>query len=205
MTDPDPADKDPGDPCVSATGAPDEAQSAPVGEPSAGVDSRILLGLKTLTGRMAAVIGHMAAAVLLVLAATIVLGIGLRLVGIDNYWTYDLDLFSLVWLAFFGAVLTSLREHHVTAGIALENILGGRGAVLNLLRFLIVAAFLVVFAVSGFRQAYSSFITHETTIDVVAWPVWVAEAALPLGALFWLVAEVHKFLRRLTDHSLKNK
>jgi TRAP-type C4-dicarboxylate transport system permease small subunit len=158
----------------------------------------IALRLQVLTGRLADGAGHLAAATLLILALSIVLGITLRQVHVDNSWTYDLDLYMLAWLSFIGAGLTSLRNHHVTAGISLENLLGGRGKVLGILRFAIVGTFLVLFTVSGFRQAYSSFVSNETTLDVVQWPVWVAKAALPLGAAFWLAAEVHKLLRRFT-------
>lgn len=152
--------------------------------------------LWVLTGRLADATGHFAAATLLVLTFSIVLGIALRVLSIDNSWTYDVDLFTLIWLSFFGAVLTSLRNHHVTAGIALEKIFG-RGKLLSLLRFAAVVTFLVLFAVSGYRLTYTSFTTHETTLDVVQWPVWIAEAALPIGAALWLVAEVHKLLRTL--------
>lgn len=193
------------DPSAPAAGPRPEASGAPGGKRPSGVFTAIALRLKAVTGRLAAATGHLAAAIILLLAATIVMGIALRIIGIDNYWTYDLDLFSLAWLAFVGAVLTSLRGHHVTAGIALENMLGGRGTVLALLRFAIVAAFLVIFAVSGYRQAYTSYLTHETTIDVVAWPVWIAEAALPLGAILWLIAEIYKLLRWLTDPGLPKK
>jgi C4-dicarboxylate transporter, DctQ subunit len=193
------------DPARTPAGLNTEEKCAPAGDSPEGAFFRIVLGLKVVTGRLAAGTGHLAAATLLMLATAIILGITLRILRIDNYWTYDLDLFSLVWLAFIGAVLTSLREHHVTAGIALENMLGGRGKWLNFLRFAVIAIFLVMFAVSGFRQAYSSFITHETTIDVVEWPVWIAKAALPLGAVLWLVAEIHKLLRRLTDPGRSEK
>ena len=141
--------------------------------------------------------GHFAAAVLLVLTGSIVLGIALRLVGIDNSWTYDLDLFSLVWVAFAGAVLTATRDHHVTAGIAVENMLGGRGAALSVLRLLIVGGFLVLFVISGWRQAHDSLVTHKSTLDTVQWPVWVAQAALPVGGALWIVAELGKCLRKL--------
>lgn len=179
-----------------ATGSPPAANGGAAGKARAG--SRIALALVWVTGRLADGTGHMAGVALLVLTISIVLGITLRVLHIDNSWTFDLDLFSLAWLAFIGAVLTSLRSHHVTAGIALENILGGRGTLLSILRFGILATFLVMFVISGYRQAVTSFVTHETTLDVVEWPVWVAKAALPVGAVFWLAAEVHKLLRRFT-------
>jgi TRAP-type C4-dicarboxylate transport system permease small subunit len=162
---------------------------------------QIAIRLQRITGFLAESAGHLAALVLLVLTLTIVLGIILREVRIDNYWTYDLDLFALAWLSFIGAVLTSLRNHHVTAGIALENFLGGRGKVLGCIRFTIIAVFLVMFAISGYRLAFSSFITHETTLDIVQWPIWVAKVALPLGGAAWLIAETHKVLDRFIQRS----
>ncbi len=187
------------DPAKLPAGSAKKEKSALTGDKPGGALFRAALGLKAITGRLASGTGHLAAATILVLAFSIIIGITLRILRIDNYWTYDLDLFALVWLAFIGAVLTSLREHHVTAGIALENMLGGRGRLLNLMRFGIIAIFLIMFAVSGYRLAFSSLVTHETTIDVVEWPVWIAKAALPLGAVLWLAAEVHKLLRRLTE------
>jgi TRAP-type C4-dicarboxylate transport system permease small subunit len=159
-------------------------------ERSSGIAHRLCLA----TGRLADISGHLAAVTLLVLTFSIVLGIALRVVSIDNSWTYDVDLYALIWLTFFGAALTSLRNHHVTAGIALEKIFG-RGKLLRLLRFAAVVAFMVIFAVSGYRLTHTSFVTHETTLDVMEWPVWIAEAALPIGTALWLFAEVHKLLR----------
>ena len=190
-------EKQPVEPLDAAT----ERQSGTPGDPSenrTGSRDGIARHLQVATGRLADGAGHLAAAILLILTLSIVLGITLREVHIDNSWTFDLDLFTLAWLSFIGAVLTSLRDHHVTAGIALENLLGGRGTLLAILRFAIAATFLVMFAISGYRQAHSSFVTNETTLDVVAWPVWVAKAALPLGAALWLAAEAHKLLRRFT-------
>ncbi len=150
--------------------------------------------------------GHLAAICLLVLTVAIILGITLRWVGIDNSWTFDLDLFALVWTAFTGAVLTSLRDQHVTAGIALEHMLGSRGTILSALRFVIICGFLIVLTISGYHQARVSLLTHKTTLDIVQWPVWVAQAALVVGAALWAVAETGKFLRRLAgeEHDLSN-
>lgn len=150
-----------------------------------------------ICSRVADAAGHPAAVMLLVLTLAIVLGITLRWVRIDNSWTYDLDLFALVWVAFAGAALTAWRDYHVTAGIALENILGRRGDLLSIVRFIIVSGFLVLFTISGWEQAQVSWATHETTLDIAQWPVWVAQAALPLGSALWVVAELAKLLHRL--------
>jgi C4-dicarboxylate transporter, DctQ subunit len=141
-------------------------------------------------------LGHVASFVLVLLTLGIMLGISLRWVGIDNSWTYDFDLFTLVWAAFAGAAYTSLRGRHVTAGIALENVLG-RGTLLAVIRLIVVIGFLGLFTISGFWDTLSSFQTNETTIDVDQWSVWIAKAALPIGAFAWAVAEIAKFLRQL--------
>jgi TRAP-type C4-dicarboxylate transport system permease small subunit len=61
----------------------------------------------------------------------------------------------------------------------------------------IVVGFLLLFTVSGYWDTLSSLLTNETTIDVDQWAVWIAKAALPIGALGWALAEIAKFLRQL--------
>ena len=165
--------------------------------PPNGSSSGTIAGCADAAVAVADAMGHVAAFVLLLLTLGIVLGITLRWVGIDNSWTYDLNTFALVWCAFAGASYTALRGRHVTAGIALENMLGGRGMVLSILRFIVVVGFLLLFLASGYWDTLSSFQSHETTFDVDQWPVWVAKASLPVGIAVWAVAELAKFLRQL--------
>jgi TRAP-type C4-dicarboxylate transport system permease small subunit len=158
-------------------------------------------GCAHAAGLAADAMGHIASAVLVVLTVSIMLGIALRWVGIDNSWTYDLDTFALVWSAFAGAAYTSLRGRHVTAGIALENMIG-RATVLSVLRFAIVGGFLALFFVSAYWDTSGSYQTAETTIDVDQWPVWIAKAALPAGLAFWFLAELAKFLRAMLGEDM---
>jgi len=157
---------------------------------------RAAVALYHASGAVAQVAGALAALALLLLTFSIILGIVFRFVGINNTWTYDFDIFTLLWLAFVGAAWTARENAHVTAGIALEQILGHRGRVLTILRFVIIAGFLVLFAYASYNQMLDSFHTHERTLDVVEWPLWVPKAALPLGAIAWIAAELHKLLRQ---------
>ncbi len=150
-----------------------------------------------LTGHIGEGVGYVSAALLVVLTLSVLLGIAMRSAHIDNSWTYDVDLFALVWVAFVGAAYTAMRGEHVTSGVAIENVLPRWHNILQILRFVIVAVFLVVFMVSGYVQFLDSVQAHETTLDVMSWPVWVATLALPTGALLWLVAEIHHALLRL--------
>lgn len=138
--------------------------------------------------------GLVAALATLVLAASVLLGIILRWLSIDNTWAYDLDHFVLIWLAFVGAAYTGYRGAHVTAGISLEHLFKRGALALAVLRFVIVAAFLAVLIYSGASLSYFSWTFHELTSDAAEWPVWVAKLALPVGSIAWLAGEVHRFL-----------
>lgn len=156
-----------------------------------------LAGAARVFGWLGQAAGAIAAVITLMLTASVLLGITLRSVSIDNSWTYDLDTFALIWLAFVGAAYTGYRGAHVTSGISLEHLLGRRAMVLVLVRFVLVAGFLAVFIYSGYTQAHSSWMFNEKTLDTAQWPVWVAKLALPVGGAGWLAAEVHKLLALL--------
>jgi len=166
----------------------DHRQSSPL--------RRGIHGLARVFGGLAIAAGVLASIVVLLLAASVLLGIILRSISIDNSWTYDLDTFCLVWLAFLGAAYTGYRGAHVTSGISLEHVLGG-ARLLLIVRFVIVAAFLLVFIRSGYDQWHSSWLFDEKTLDVVQWPVWIAKLALPIGGIGWLAGEIHKILASL--------
>jgi TRAP-type C4-dicarboxylate transport system permease small subunit len=137
----------------------------------------------------------------IVLAASILLGIILRQLSVNNAWTYDLDHFSLVWLAFIGAAYTGYLGGHVTAGISIERLLSRGKVLLLLVRFVIVAGFLILFIWSGYLQFHSSWLSHETTVDIFQWPVWIAKLAIPVGCAAWFAGELHKFLAALAGPS----
>lgn len=162
--------------------------------PSDSARRPVLAGAAAVFGWAGQAAGVVAAITTLVLAASVLLGIILRSISIDNSWTYDLDHFALVWLAFVGAAYTGYRGSHVTAGISLEHLFGRGAILLVLLRFLIVAGFLAVFVYSGYTQFHSSWLFNEKTLDIAQWPVWVAKLALPVGGAAWLAAEIHKLL-----------
>ena len=164
---------------------------------SDGTRRSALAGAAAAFGWIGRAAGIAAAAVTLMLAASVLLGIILRSISIDNSWTYDLDTFSLIWLAFLGAAYTGYRGAHVTSGISLDHLFGRGATVLVVLRFVIVAGFLAVFVYSGYQQLHSSWMFNEKTLDIVQWPVWIAKLALPVGGAAWLAAEIHKLLAAL--------
>lgn len=156
-------------------------------------------GGRSPCGCIGRAVGYVSAVLMVIMALSIILGIAMRTMHIDNSWTYDVDLFALIWVAFVGASFTALRKEHVTSGVALENLYPQAAGFMLVLRFVIVAAFLAVFTVSGFEQFAGSLQTHETTLDVMSWPVWIPYLALPVGTILWLFFECCHFMRALRD------
>lgn len=160
----------------------------------------LITGCQYLTGFITKAIGIIAAFSLVTLTVSIILGIGLRLCKIDNAWTYDLDMFCLIWLAFTGAVTAAVNRQHVTAGVSLENLVG-KARLLIFLRFVVIFSFLAFMTVSAFSEAMGSFQMQEVTLDVVQWPVWIAKISIPIGTGAWAIAELHAFLSDISQPS----
>lgn len=159
--------------------------------------NRLVDSVRSVTHWIGEAVGYVSAAALVALTLSIVLGIAMRTTGIDNSWTYDVDLFTLIWVAFVGAAYTAVRGQHVTSGLSPEMIFTNSKTLFVWVRFAVMAVFLLLFTASGFMQFMNSLQTHETTLDVMSWPVWIATIALPLGTLLWLVAEIHQLLKQL--------
>lgn len=157
--------------------------------------------VKKILDAIAEIVGYVSAVVMVILVVSITLGIVMRTWNMDNTWTYDVDLFALIWLAFVGAAYTHMRGHHVTSGLSPELLFPRQKMLFTVIRFIIIVGFLAVFTVSGWAQFMNSVVTHETTIDVMSWPVWVATLALPVGTFLWLLAEVRALLASLKGRS----
>lgn len=138
--------------------------------------------------------GTVAAVLLLVVAFNTFFGVVARMLDAGPQWGLNLNLFLLEWVAFAGAAWTSMRGRHVTAGIALERYFPSAARPLRIIRFLSLVVFLTALLVTGTLQTYGSLSNGEVTFDVVQWPVWLAQAAIPVGALAWLVAEFAKLI-----------
>ncbi|MGH8600972.1 MAG: TRAP transporter small permease [Burkholderiales bacterium] len=156
-----------------------------------GQDAQTLPG-KSVVGAWSGVIAGLA---LVILSASILYGVTLRMLGIEDIWSFDLDIFVMIWFGMVGAAYTAHLDSHVTAGIALERRWTRAAGTLRILRFILTAIYLLALAFFGVILTWQSFQSHTTTWDLALWPEWVAQAAVPVGALAWLAV----ILRRLID------
>lgn len=151
--------------------------------------------LGDVTRAIAGMVGHLGVVSLAVLACSVCLGVAMRWASVGTEWVFDLNVFALVWLAFAGAALTSLHGKHVNAGIALERFFPRARGVLNAVRALVIIPLLLLITVLTAMQAWRAVVDHQLTFDLAAWPVWIAEVSMPIGAFAWACAEVAKLAR----------
>jgi TRAP-type C4-dicarboxylate transport system permease small subunit len=161
-----------------------------------GQDDQALPG-KSIVGAWSGVIAGLA---LVVLSASILYGVTLRMLGLEDIWSFDLDIFVMIWFGMVGAAYTAHLDSHVTAGIALERRWTRAAGTLRIVRFTLTAIYLLALVLFGVILTWQSFESHTTTWDLALWPEWVAQAAVPVGALAWLIV----ILSRLVD-ALRNR
>jgi TRAP-type C4-dicarboxylate transport system permease small subunit len=147
---------------------------------------------KSIIGAWAGVIAGLA---LVVLSASILYGVALRMFGIEDIWSFDLDIFVMIWFGMVGAAYTAHLDSHVTAGIALERRWTRAAGTLRIVRFILTAIYLLALVFFGVILTWQSFESHTTTWDLALWPEWIAQAAVPVGAFAWLAV----ILSRLID------
>ncbi|MGB6008924.1 TRAP transporter small permease [Castellaniella sp.] len=160
---------------------------------------KFLIDLSALLFRISDVLGHIAAAALIVLTIALTLGVGLRLFRVDSSWTYNIGLFSLMWVAFIGASYCALRDFHVTAGISIEHFIHRGHRVIVALRYVVLLVFLAVFLFSAWNKFLETLLTHQRTVDSLRWELWIAQISAPIGIGGWLLADLGKFIRKMID------
>lgn len=149
---------------------------------------------KSVIGAWAGIIAGLA---LVVLSASILYGVTLRMLGIEDMWSFDLDIFVMIWFGMVGAAYTAHLDSHVSAGIALERRWTQAAGTLRILRFILTAIYLLALTFFGIILTWQAFQAHTTTWDLALWPEWVAQAAVPVGAFAWLAVILSRLVHAL--------
>lgn len=150
--------------------------------------------LSRLVGRFAAWVAGVA---LVALSAAILYGVVLRAAKITDTWSYDFDVFVMVWFGMIGAAYTAYLNSHVTAGIALERYWERAANALRLARFALTSLYLLALVFFGIFLTWQAYTSHSRTFDLAMWPNWVPLFAVPVGAAAWLVVSLGRFVEGL--------
>jgi TRAP-type C4-dicarboxylate transport system permease small subunit len=143
--------------------------------------------VKALHARIEKLFEWISAALLVVLAAEVLLGVIFRAAGRPLSWYDEVASVLLAWVTYYGSALAALKRSHIGfPGLANALPPGGRAIALAI-REIAVIGFFLLLAIWGVRVL--DLLGGETlvTIDI---PVRVTQSVIPIGAALFILAEL---------------
>jgi TRAP-type C4-dicarboxylate transport system permease small subunit len=140
-----------------------------------------------LRARIEKLFEWISAALLVVLALEVLVGIAFRAAGRPLAWYDEVASVLLAWVTYYGSALAALKRSHIGfPGLANALPPGGRMIVM-VVREVAVIGFFVILAIWGARVL--DLLGGETlvTVDI---PVRVTQSVIPIGAALFVVAEL---------------
>lgn len=127
-------------------------------------------------------------AILAALALIIIVSIFSRFIGVSLHWYDEVSSILLAWLTFYGAALCALNRNHMGFGNLVASMPLHLKKVVFAVNELIVIAFFALLAWAGFYVL--SIFGDETLTSLDFIPLAVAQSALPIGCVLFIIAEV---------------
>jgi TRAP-type C4-dicarboxylate transport system permease small subunit len=127
------------------------------------------------------------AALLVLLAVEVLVGIAFRAAGRPLAWYDEVASVLLAWVTYYGSALAALKRSHIGfPGLANALPPGGRMVVL-VVREIAVIGFFLLLAIWGVRVL--DLLGGETlvTVDI---PVRVTQSVIPIGAALFVLSEL---------------
>ena len=127
------------------------------------------------------------AALLIVLAVEVLVGIAFRAAGRPLAWYDEVASVLLAWVTYYGSALAAIKRSHIGFPGLVNALPPGARIVALLAREVAVIGFFVLLAVWGVRVL--DILGGETlvTVDI---PVRVTQSVIPIGAALFVVAEL---------------
>ncbi|TNG89276.1 TRAP transporter small permease, partial [Testudinibacter aquarius] len=126
--------------------------------------------------------------ILSMLSIIIIISIFTRFIGKSLYWYDEVSSILLAWLTFYGAALCALNRSHMGFG----NLVASMPLILKKIVFfineIIVISFFIILAWAGFHVL--SIFGDETLTSLNFISLSVAQSALPIGCILFILAEV---------------
>lgn len=127
-------------------------------------------------------------AILAALALIIIVSIFSRFIGVSLHWYDEVSSILLAWLTFYGAALCALNRNHMGFGNLVASMPLHLKKVVFAVNEFIVIAFFALLAWAGFYVL--SIFGDETLTSLDFIPLAVAQSALPIGCVLFIIAEV---------------
>lgn len=126
--------------------------------------------------------------ILAVLAIIIILSIFSRFFGVSLYWYDEVSAILLAWLTFYGAALCAINRNHMGFGNLVAAMPLHLKKIVFIVNEIIVISFFVLLAWAGFYIL--SVFGDETLTSLDFIPMALAQSALPIGCVLFVVAEI---------------
>ncbi|WP_439259062.1 TRAP transporter small permease [Lonepinella sp. BR2930] len=129
-----------------------------------------------------------ASTILSILTVIIIISIFSRFMGISLHWYDEVSAILLAWLTFYGAALCALNRSHMGFG----NLVAKMPLMWKKVAFIVsetlIIAFFTILAWAGLYLL--SVFGDETLTSLDFIPLAVAQSALPIGCILFILAEI---------------
>lgn len=122
------------------------------------------------------------------LAVVVVVGVGFRKAGASLVWYDEVAAILLAWLTYYGGALAALHRAHIGMPTLVDRLQGRLRVAVVLLGEACVLSFFGVLAWAGVRVL--TVLGGTTLVSLPSVPMSVAQSALPVGAVLFIIAQL---------------
>lgn len=126
--------------------------------------------------------------ILAALAIIIILSVFSRFFGVSLHWYDEVSAILLAWLTFYGAALCAINRSHMGFGNLVASMPLHLKKFIFVLNEVIVITFFALLAWAGFYVL--SVFGDETLTSLDFIPMALAQSALPIGCILFIIAEL---------------
>ena len=125
---------------------------------------------------------------MITLALVVVVGVVVRKAGASLIWYDEVASILLAWLTYYGAALAALHRAHIGMPTLVDRLTGRARVALVLVGEVCTLAFFGVLTWAGVRVL--TVLGGTSLVSLPAVPMSVAQSAIPIGAVLFIVAQL---------------
>jgi TRAP-type C4-dicarboxylate transport system permease small subunit len=144
--------------------------------------------LERLRAAYERVLEWLVAALMIVLAVEVILGVVFRSIGQALGWYDEVASVLLAWLTFYGAALASLKRAHISCPELVELAPPAVRRVLNIVAQVLVIAFFALLAWIG--GSILPVLATDALVSLPQVPMSFVQSVIPISATLIVIAEV---------------
>jgi len=132
------------------------------------------------------------------LALVVVSGVVFRKLGFSLVWYDEVASINLAWLTYYGAALAAFHRSHIGMPTLMVRLSRPLRLPFFVLAELVVLAFFVVLAWTGWQV--QSVLAGTTLVSLPSVPAALAQSVIPIGAVLFIVGQLVSIPDALAKH-----